>query len=117
MVEANHTAIECARQNVTDARAVFYWQDVSKWLPDTLVNTVVTNPPFHTSRAADPDLGRAFIAAAARVLKPSGEMWLVSNRHLPYETTISRHFAGVEEVASNNRFKVLRATRPSRNAR
>ena len=112
MVEADHAALDCARRNVSDPRAHAHWADAAAWQPEALADAVVTNPPFHTGRAADPDLGRAFIAAAARMLKPSGTLWLVANRHLSYEGALRDHFATVEEVAGDTRFKVLNARRP-----
>ncbi|WP_370231131.1 class I SAM-dependent methyltransferase [Cognatishimia sp.] len=114
LVEADHTALDCARVNVTDPRASFHWADATAWEPRARMNAVVMNPPFHTGRAADPDLGRAFIAAAARMLSPSGPLWMGANRHLPYEATLETHFAKVEEVTGDNRFKILRAERPAR---
>lgn len=114
LVEADHAALDCAQQNVPDARAQFHWADVTRWQTPALLDTVVMNPPFHTARAADPSLGRAFITAAAGMLKPSGQLWMVANRHLPYETTLDSVFAQVEEVAGDARFKILRGARPKR---
>ncbi|SEP10850.1 16S rRNA (guanine1207-N2)-methyltransferase [Salinihabitans flavidus] len=117
LVEADHTALECARQNVTDARARFHWADATRWRPEERLDTVVMNPPFHSGRSADPELGRAFIAAAAQMLTPSGALWLVANRHLPYEAALRAAFERVEEVAGDTRFKILHGERPSRPAR
>ncbi|PSL22237.1 class I SAM-dependent methyltransferase [Shimia abyssi] len=117
LVEADHVALECARRNVADSRAQFHWADATNWVLKTPINTVVMNPPFHTGRKAEPGLGIAFIQTAARVLTPSGHLWMVANRHLPYETTLEACFAKVEEVAGDNRFKVLHAQRPSRKRR
>ena len=117
LVEADHTALACARQNVADPRLRLHWDDVTRWRPDALLDCVITNPPFHTDRTADPDLGRAFVTAAAAMLKPSGQLWLVANRHLPYEATLADRFAAITEVAGDNRFKILHAARPSRKAR
>ena len=117
LVEANHTALECAKQNIDDARAEFHWADATAWEPRAKMNAVVMNPPFHSGRAADPGLGKAFIAAAARMLAPSGQLWMVANRHLPYEATLESIFAKVDEVAGDNRFKILRAERPARAGR
>lgn len=117
LIEADHAALACARENVADARAVLHWEDATRWQPDAPVDAVITNPPFHTGRAADPDLGRAFIRAAARMLKPRGELWLVANRHLPYETEMRAHFTHVDEVAGDSRFKVLHGRGVSRKAR
>ena len=117
LVEADHAALTCARLNVQDTRLHLHWDDATRWRADTLVDTVITNPPFHTDRTADPALGRSFIAAAAALLKPSGALWLVANRHLPYETSLAEHFSRIDEVTGDNRFKILHASRPSRKAR
>ncbi|SHH27130.1 class I SAM-dependent methyltransferase [Cognatishimia maritima] len=117
LVEANHAALECARVNVTDDRADFHWADATTWEPRAKMNAVVMNPPFHTGRAADPSLGRAFILAAARMLAPNGQLWMVANRHLPYEAALNELFAKVTEVTGDNRFKIFCAERPTRTGR
>jgi 16S rRNA (guanine1207-N2)-methyltransferase len=117
LVEADHAALACAQRNVRDPRAAFHWADATLWQPDTRADSVIMNPPFHTGRSATPDLGRAFIASAARALKPSGTLWLVANRHLPYEATLEQRFKHVEEIAGDNRFKILQARHPSRQTR
>jgi len=117
LIEADHAALECARKNVTDPRAHFHWADATRFTPTQPFDGIISNPPFHTSRKADPDIGRGFITAAAGMLTPSGQLWLVANRHLPYERTLAETFRNVDEVAGDNAFKILRATRPLRNAR
>jgi 16S rRNA (guanine1207-N2)-methyltransferase len=118
LIEADHAALACARLNVTDVRAHLHWEDALRWRPDTAADTVLMNPPFHTGRSADPALGRAFIAAAADMLKPSGHLWMVANRHLAYERTLAVHFAEVAEApGGDTRFKLLHARRPLRKKR
>ncbi|WP_433989940.1 Ribosomal RNA small subunit methyltransferase C (plasmid) [Pseudoseohaeicola sp. NH-UV-7] len=117
LVEADQTALDCAAQNISDARAVFHWADATTWHPPEPVDCVVMNPPFHTDRRADPELGRAFIRAAARILTRSGQMWMVANRHLPYEALLEELFAKVVETGGDTRFKILHATRPTRRGR
>jgi 16S rRNA (guanine1207-N2)-methyltransferase len=117
IVEADHTALACARQNLADPRVRFHWADALTWKSSVRIDTVIMNPPFHTGRTADPALGRGFIAAAARILGPSGSLWMVANRHLPYEATLTTHFAQVQEAAGDGRFKILQATRPIRSSR
>ena len=112
LVEAHDMALQCARHNVTDARAQFHWADATTWAPETKVDAVVMNPPFHKTRKADPGLGQAFIAAAARILRPHGAMWMVANRHLPYEDALDRAFAKVVDLDGDARFKLVRAERP-----
>ncbi len=117
LVEADHAALACARQNLADRRVKFHWADALTWRPSWRVDAVVMNPPFHSGRAADPALGRGFIETAARVLTPSGALWMVANRHLPYETALAAQFGQVQEVAGDSRFKVIHATRPIRSSR
>ncbi|WP_135449659.1 class I SAM-dependent methyltransferase [Tabrizicola caldifontis] len=114
LVEAEADALACARANITDPRARFHWADATGWRPDTLLDVVVMNPPFHTGREADPKLGGAFIRAARRMLTPGGSLWLVANRHLPYDASLSECFLTHEEVAGDSTFRVINATRPRR---
>ncbi|MEX0285756.1 MAG: methyltransferase [Paracoccaceae bacterium] len=117
LVEAEHVALDCARRNVEDSRARFHWADALHWTPEARPDAIVMNPPFHTGRAADPALGRAFIAAAARMLPQHGVLWMVANRHLPYETTLDAQFGDWAEITGDNRFKIFRAARPTRQVR
>jgi 16S rRNA (guanine1207-N2)-methyltransferase len=117
LVEANHVALECARRNVNDPRAQFHWADGTDWAPVVKMDTIVMNPPFHVGRAAEPQIGQAFVASAARLLAPQGHLWMVANRHLPYEAELKTRFIQVDEVGSDARFKLFHAARPLRKRR
>ena len=113
LYEADHGALELARANLAPfaarARLGFHWHDVAAGLPRRY-DFVVTNPPFHAQGRADrPDLGRAFLSAAADALSPGGRLWLVANRHLPYEAVLDARFATVRTVAQAEGFKVVEA--------
>lgn len=110
MIEADHAAIESARKNVTDPRARFHWADARDFRLTDPVNGIVMNPPFHEGRQADPKLGAAFIANAARLLTGAGKMWMVANRHLPYESVLAQYFGQVHEIGGDTRFKIIEAT-------
>lgn len=112
LVEADHAALACARRNLADPRARFHWADATRFRPAAPVDAVVMNPPFHTGRAADPSLGAAFITAAAGMLGPAGRLWMVANRHLPYEPVLARHFREVAAIGGDGAFKLLLAARP-----
>lgn len=114
LIEAEALAIDCARLNLSDPRAAFHWADATTHAPAVPYQGIVMNPPFHTGRTADPALGRAFITAAARALTPQGQLWMVANRHLPYEATLRAAFKVVTEVGHDPAFKVFHATRPQR---
>ena len=117
LVEAGHMALECARRNVTDDRASFAWEDATSWEPPHRMDSVIMNPPFHIGRAAEPQIGQAFVATAARILSPQGKLWMVANRHLPYEAELKTRFAHVEEIGGDARFKLFHAARPLRKRR
>ncbi len=117
LVEADAAALDCARTNVTDPRAVFHWADATRFGPENAFDGVVTNPPFHQGRAADPGLGRAFIEAAHRLLKPSGRLWLAANRHLPYERALRERFGELKEIGAAPGFKLYEAAKPRRGGR
>ncbi|WP_106745028.1 class I SAM-dependent methyltransferase [Yoonia maritima] len=114
MIEAEALSVACAKMNVTDPRVTFHWGDATQFHPDAAYDGIVMNPPFHTGRATDPSLGRAFIQSAARLLAPHGKLWMVANRHLPYETTLSECFRNVDMIGGNGAFKVFHANRPLR---
>ncbi len=113
LYEAEARALELARRNLADAAARlplrYVWQDVTAGLSETY-DVIVTNPPFHAQQsAARPDIGRAFIAAAAAALVPGGRLWLVANRNLPYELELDANFGSVRIVAQQQGFKIIEA--------
>jgi len=118
LYEAQARALEPARSNLAEAvRASgrtlttrVHWHDVTAGLTQRY-DAIVSNPPFHQGRADLPELGRAFIEAAAQALLSGGRLWLVANRHLPYEATLAAHFAQVRTVVTQEGFKVIEAVR------
>jgi 16S rRNA (guanine1207-N2)-methyltransferase len=114
LVEADARALSCARKNLSDPRVRFHWADATGWTAGAPLDAVVMNPPFHAGREADPAIGRGFIAAAARLLGGRGQLWLVANRHLPYEQALKEAFRETGEVTGDTRFKILYAARPRR---
>ncbi|MEM6824110.1 MAG: methyltransferase [Pseudomonadota bacterium] len=111
LVEADLVALDCAKLNVEDARAQFHWADATRFGAPNSYDTIVTNPPFHTARAANPSLGQSFLDAAARLLRPKGQLWLVANRQLPYERTLAGAFKDVAEMGGDRTYKIVRAAR------
>lgn len=112
LVEADHLALDAARQNIDDPGARFHWADARTFTPETPAKHILCNPPFHTSRNADPSLGQAFIKNARAILSRHGTLWLVANRHLPYERTLEEAFASLETVDQIAGYKIIRAERP-----
>lgn len=125
LFEANARALAPARRNLDDVLAslagrtpptvTVHWHDVAAGLPGGF-DAVVCNPPFHqnTGGAEVPRLGQAFIASAAQALVDDGQLWLVANRQLPYETLLDRHFRQFTQVVGQGGYKVLHAAGPRR---
>lgn len=113
LIEADHAALACARRNVTDPRAAFHWADATGFTPAQRYGGIVMNPPFHAGlREGDPNLGLAFIRAAAGMLSLSGTLWMVANRHLPYAEALKTLFHEVEEIGGDGAFRLTRAHKP-----
>lgn len=116
LFEAEGRALDLARLNLApfESRAAlgYHWHDVTAGLAGQQYDVIVSNPPFHTQGRADrPDIGRRFIAVAAEALKPGGRLWLVANRHLPYESVLTDSFGRVRTVAQHDGFKIIEAVK------
>lgn len=116
LYEAEARALELAQLNLQRctqraAALEFHWHDVAQGLAQRY-DFIVSNPPFHQGRADLPQLGQAFVRAAAQALRPQGRLLLVANRHLPYEQTLMRHFGHGEVLADERGFKVIKAWEP-----
>ncbi|ODT07347.1 MAG: methyltransferase [Mesorhizobium sp. SCN 65-20] len=113
LFEADYDALEAARANLgmagVDTR--FHWQDLLREPVERRYDMVVMNPPFHQDRGADPEIGQRMIRAASAALKPGGRLYMVANRHLPYEPVLAAAFASHHELAVENGFRVWTARR------
>jgi 16S rRNA (guanine1207-N2)-methyltransferase len=113
--EADRVAIEACQKNLgaieTKARVSYHWVDVAVGVAEKKFDFIVCNPPFHEDRSPDPELGILFVGAAARALKTGGELWLVANRHLPYERVMSGIFGESSIITQDGSYKVLRGVK------
>lgn len=113
LFEAERKALDAARRNLADgpqsARLEFHWADVTAGLDCADLDFVIMNPPFHAGRGAVPDLGRAFVRAALRALRPGGRLLMVANRHLPYESEIQQLSGVMDSAEQDQGYKVILA--------
>jgi 16S rRNA (guanine1207-N2)-methyltransferase len=117
LIEADHAMLAAARVNVDDPRAAFHWADATRFEPEAPYDAILCNPPFHVGRRADPALGRAFIAAAARMLAPGGKFIMVANRHLPYEAALKDAFGTGRLIGELEGYKLYEAAKPKQAGR
>ena len=115
LFEAEELALNAAKANLEPHAATaalrFHWHDVAQGLPPAAFDLVVMNPPFHDGKAVDIELGRAFIASAAQGLVPGGRLFLVANRQLAYEESLSAAFSAQTMLVENAVYKVLAAVK------
>ncbi|WP_269515503.1 class I SAM-dependent methyltransferase [Brevundimonas subvibrioides] len=111
LIDLDRRAIEAARRNVGDPRATFEWADVRTLAAAGDLDFIVSNPPFHDGGAEDRRLGQAFIRKAAEMLKKGGSLWLVANRHLPYEAELKTAFRRVTPVTDGGGYKLFEAVK------
>ncbi|HEY2482964.1 MAG TPA: methyltransferase [Caulobacteraceae bacterium] len=110
LIDLDRRALDAARRNLDDPRLQFLQHDLRRAprRPRDL-DFAIMNPPFHDGGAQDRQLGQAFVATAADMLKPGGVLRLVANVALPYETLLAARFAKVTPLARAEGYKVLEA--------
>ncbi len=110
LVDLDRRALAATARNLHDPRTVPHWDDVRhiKTLPPAL-DFIVMNPPFHDNGHEDHNLGQEFVRAAAARLRKGGTLWLVANRHLPYEGVLKSLFSNLNVKAEARGFKVFEA--------
>ncbi|MBX7143601.1 MAG: methyltransferase [Oligoflexia bacterium] len=117
VVEAEGLAIEMAKVNLAQfaqrCRLEFHWLDVVAGLALRNLDWVVMNPPFHAGKVVRMSLGGKFVVQASKILRPGGQLYMVGNSHLPYESTLRDHFAQVELLVEAKGFNVFRACKES----
>jgi len=113
LFEADYHALEAAKINLakTDIPTNFTWSDVTSEFKKRPYHWVIMNPPFHSGRVAEPELGRRFIQVAGSTLPSGGRLLMVANRNLPYEDTLQKTFKKFKQLEERDGFKVIEAVK------
>ena len=109
LIDVDRRAIFVSQANIADPRAQFHWNDVQIGPVLKGLDFVVTNPPFHLAGEESRALGQAFVRRARDMLRPGGVLWLVANKHLPYEATLADAFSHVGRVCEQDGYKIYEA--------
>ncbi len=115
-VDESFMAVASAKDNFARALGVhrlatFKVGDGLQEFADNSVDIILCNPPFHQQNAIGDQIANSMIKAAKDVLRKSGELWIVGNRHLNYQLTLKRTFGNYHLVAENKKFVILKAKR------
>jgi 16S rRNA (guanine1207-N2)-methyltransferase len=109
-------AVDSARATVAAnglaERVTVVRDDAGSTVPDGSVDLVLLNPPFHTGATVHAGLAPRLFAAAARMLRPGGELWTVYNSPLGYRPQLTRIVGPTREAGRNAKFTVAVSTKP-----
>ncbi|NEK60080.1 methyltransferase [Geodermatophilus sabuli] len=108
---AVRSATETAAANDLGDRIDVVRDDAAESLADGGVDLVVLNPPFHVGAAVVTTAADRLFAAAARVLRPGGELWTVYNSALRYKPVLSRLVGPTRVAEQTPKFTVTVSTR------
>ena len=86
--------------------------DAAHSLPESSVDLVVCNPPFHLGAAVVSPVADRLFVAAARVLRSGGELWTVYNTALRHRPALSRLVGPTRVVHRTPKFTVTASVRP-----
>ena len=115
LVDESYMAVQSAKANwraaLGERPATFRAADGLADQPKDSLDLVLCNPPFHQQQVVGDFLAWRMFQQARAALVTGGELWIVGNRHLGYHAKLARLFRGVQQVAANPKFVVLRATK------
>lgn len=100
-----------AEVNGLEDRVRVVRDDAADSLPDASLDLVVCNPPFHVGAAVVTTAADRLFAAAARVLRPGGELWTVYNSALRYKPVLARVVGPTRVVEQTPKFTVTVSAR------
>jgi 16S rRNA (guanine1207-N2)-methyltransferase len=72
---------------------------------------VLLNPPFHLGNSVHTGAATRLFEAAARILRPGGELWTVYNSSLGYRPQLARLVGPTQQVHRTVKFTVVRSIR------
>ncbi|MFT4158133.1 MAG: methyltransferase [Microbacterium sp.] len=92
-------------------RVTVMHDDAGSKLPAGSVDLVLLNPPFHLGTSVHTGAATRLFIAAARLLRPGGELWTVYNSSLGYRAELGRRVGPTEQVVRTPKFTVARSIR------
>lgn len=104
------TRATVAANGVADRVTVMH-DDAGSELADASADIVLLNPPFHLGSSVHTGAATRLFEAAARILRPGGELFTVFNSSLGYRAELTRLVGATEQVHRTPKFTVTRSIR------
>ena len=99
-----------AANGVGDRVTVMH-DDAGSALADASADLVLLNPPFHLGSSVHTGAATRLFEAAARILRPGGELFTVFNSSLGYRAELTRLVGATEQLERTPKFTVTRSIR------
>lgn len=115
-VDESFMAVASAKDNferafVGQRQAEFIVGDCLDGFAAQSADCIVCNPPFHQQHAIGDHIAWQMFQQAHQVLRKGGELRIIGNRHLNYHQSLKKLFGNWEQVASNAKFVIIKATK------
>lgn len=85
--------------------------DAGSEIPDRTADLILLNPPFHLGASIHTGAATRLFEAAARLLRPGGELLTVYNSHLAYKQELVKRVGPTEQLHRTPKFTVTRSIR------
>lgn len=112
-IDESYLAVRCADNNMRNTGLQnAYTCEAGHGLSESQVSAdlILLNPPFHQQTSLVSHLSHNLFQQARQHLSPSGELWVVGNRHLNYHVSLRKIFPSVKQVSASAKFVVFRAS-------
>lgn len=97
--------------NGVEPRVAVEHDDAAASLAEASADVVLLNPPFHLGASVHAGAALKLFDAAARILKPGGELWTVYNSHLDYRRRLQSVVGPTAVEGRSGKFTVSRSVR------
>ncbi|MCK5353802.1 MAG: methyltransferase [Methyloprofundus sp.] len=113
-IDESFMAVASAEQNFKQAfagrMAGFTAADALSGFTPGSVDLVLCNPPFHQQNTIGNHIAMRMFKQAKSALRSGGELWVIGNRHLAYQFSLTKYFSKVELLVSNAKFIIVKAS-------
>lgn len=114
-VDESYMAVASAKETYklhfgNQTKAKYHVADSLNTFDKDSADLVICNPPFHQQHAIGDQVALNMFKQSHRVLRESGELWVIGNRHLNYKNQLKKIFGNVTVVAADKKFVVCKAS-------
>jgi len=114
-LDESRLAVKSAREsfekNGLARKAEFAVADILEGVETDQADLILCNPPFHDNHSLSTTSALKMFSQSREALRDGGELFVIANRHLGYEKSLSRFFSKVSVCKSNRKFSIIRAVK------